>query len=93
MKNINAPSFFSLTLDGSTDVSHVSLFSAIARYSTGDTLSKESLAVLPIKWSTRFIQFFHGVHSKKKNLDMNLSQCVLIHIHNKMILGTYNNII
>lgn len=40
---------FSLALDESTDVSHLSQFSVIAKYAAGDTLHKESLAVLSIK--------------------------------------------
>lgn len=46
---INAAAYFSLALDESTDVSHLSQFSVIARYAAGDTLHEESLAVLPIK--------------------------------------------
>ncbi|CAJ1078465.1 general transcription factor II-I repeat domain-containing protein 2-like [Xyrichtys novacula] len=53
VKDINAAPFFSLALDESTDVSHLSQFSVIARYAAGDTLREESLAVLPIKGSTR----------------------------------------
>ena len=46
MKDINAAPSFSLALDKSTDVSHLSQFSAIARYAASDTLREESLAVL-----------------------------------------------
>lgn len=53
VKDIHAAWFFSLALDESTDVSHLLQFSVIARYAAGDTLCKESLAVLPIKGSTR----------------------------------------
>uniref|UniRef100_A0A3Q4N3W6 HAT C-terminal dimerisation domain-containing protein n=1 Tax=Neolamprologus brichardi TaxID=32507 RepID=A0A3Q4N3W6_NEOBR len=53
VKDINAAPFFSLTLDESTDVSHLSQFSVIARYVVGDTLREESLAVLPMKGTTR----------------------------------------
>ncbi|VDN26173.1 unnamed protein product, partial [Dibothriocephalus latus] len=42
VKDIEAASFFSLALDA-----------VIARYAAGDTLREESLAVLPIKGSTR----------------------------------------
>ena len=62
VKDINAASFFSLALDESTDVSNLSQFSVTARYAVGDTLSEESLAVLPMKGTTRvegFIQVFH----------------------------------
>lgn len=45
--------YFSLALDESTDVSHLSQFSIIARYAAGDTLCEESVAVLPMKGSTR----------------------------------------
>ncbi|GLD61856.1 general transcription factor II-I repeat domain-containing protein 2-like protein [Lates japonicus] len=51
VKDINAAPFFSLALDESADVSHLSQFSVIARYAAGDTLREESLAVLPIKGS------------------------------------------
>ena len=53
MKDINATPYFSLTLDESTDVSHLSQVSVIARYAAGDTLREESLVVLPMKGSTR----------------------------------------
>uniref|UniRef100_A0A8C5GFT9 DUF4371 domain-containing protein n=1 Tax=Gouania willdenowi TaxID=441366 RepID=A0A8C5GFT9_GOUWI len=53
VKDINAAPFFSLALDESTDVSHLSQFSVIARYAAGDTLREESLAVLRIKGYTR----------------------------------------
>ena len=66
VKDINAAPCFSLALDESTDVSHLSQFSVIARYAAGDTLREESLAVLPIKGSTRgedlvksFMEFTH----------------------------------
>ena len=49
VKDINAAPFFSLALDEPTDVSNLSQFSVIARYAVGDTLPKESLAVLPMK--------------------------------------------
>uniref|UniRef100_A0A3Q2STM4 SPIN-DOC-like zinc-finger domain-containing protein n=1 Tax=Fundulus heteroclitus TaxID=8078 RepID=A0A3Q2STM4_FUNHE len=72
VKDINAALFFSLALDESTDASHLSQFSVIARYPAGDTLHEESLAVLPIKGSTRgedlfksFMEFAQG-----KNLPM-----------------------
>ena len=52
MKNINAAPFFSLVFDESTDVSHLSQFSVIARYAASDILCEESLAVLSIKGST-----------------------------------------
>uniref|UniRef100_A0A096ME29 DUF4371 domain-containing protein n=1 Tax=Poecilia formosa TaxID=48698 RepID=A0A096ME29_POEFO len=50
VKDINAAQFFSLALDESTDVSHLSQFSVIV---AGDTLREESLDVLPIKGWTR----------------------------------------
>ncbi|VDN09192.1 unnamed protein product [Dibothriocephalus latus] len=53
VNDINAASFFSLALDESTDVRHLEQFSVIARYAAGDTLHEESLAVLPIKGSTK----------------------------------------
>ena len=71
LKDINAATYFSLALDESTDVSHLSQFSVIARYVAGDTLIEESLAALP-KRGTRgedlfkyFIEF-----AKEKNLLM-----------------------
>lgn len=58
----NTGTYFTLALDESTDVSHLSQFSIIARYAAGDTLREESLAVLPIKGSTRGEDLvFHGV--------------------------------
>ena len=53
VKDINAAPYFSHALDESTDVSHLSQFIVIARYAVGDTLREESLAVLPMKGSTR----------------------------------------
>lgn len=47
IKDINARTYFSLALDESKDVSHLSQCSIIARYTAGDTLREESLAVLP----------------------------------------------
>ena len=72
LKGINAAALFSLALDESTDVSHLSQLSVIARNVVGDTLPEESLAVLPMKGTTRgkdlfrfFIEF-----AKEKNLPM-----------------------
>uniref|UniRef100_A0A3B5AF36 Uncharacterized protein n=1 Tax=Stegastes partitus TaxID=144197 RepID=A0A3B5AF36_9TELE len=77
--DINAAPFFSLALDESTDVSHLSQFSVIARYAAGDTLRKESLAVLPIKGSTRgedlFKSFMEFAQEKKLPTDKLLSVC------------------
>uniref|UniRef100_A0A3Q3G864 HAT C-terminal dimerisation domain-containing protein n=1 Tax=Kryptolebias marmoratus TaxID=37003 RepID=A0A3Q3G864_KRYMA len=60
VKDINAAPFFSLALDESTDVSQVSQFSVIARYVAGDTLREQSLAVLPMKGTTRGEDLFKG---------------------------------
>ncbi len=56
----------------STDVSHLSQFSVIARYFTGDTLREKSLAVLPMKGSTRGEDLFKSFieFAKEKNLLM-----------------------
>ncbi|XP_066135745.1 protein FAM200C-like [Saccopteryx bilineata] len=72
MKDINAAPFFSLALDESTDVSHLSQFSVIARYAVGDTLHEESLAVLPMKETTRGEDLFKSFteFAKEKNLPM-----------------------
>lgn len=72
VKDINAAMYFSLALDESTDVSHLSQFSVIARYSAGDTLREESLAVLPMKGSTRGEDLFKAFidFAKEKNLPM-----------------------
>ena len=62
LKDINAAAYFSLALDESRDVSHLSQFTVIARYIAGDILREESLAVLPMKGTTRgedFYQVFH----------------------------------
>uniref|UniRef100_A0A8C5H083 HAT C-terminal dimerisation domain-containing protein n=1 Tax=Gouania willdenowi TaxID=441366 RepID=A0A8C5H083_GOUWI len=79
VKDINAAPFFSLALDESTDVSHLSQFSVIARYAAGDTLSEESIAVLPIKGSTRgedlFKSFMEFAHEKNLPMDKLLSVC------------------
>ena len=53
VNGINAAKYFSLALDESTDVSHISQFSIIARYVAGDTLREESLVVFPLKGTTR----------------------------------------
>ena len=39
LQDTNAAAYFSLALDESTDVSHLSQFSVIARYAVGDTMS------------------------------------------------------
>ncbi|XP_028666004.1 general transcription factor II-I repeat domain-containing protein 2-like [Erpetoichthys calabaricus] len=72
VKDINAAPFFSLALDESTDVSHLSQFSMIARYAVGDTLREESLAVLPMKGATRGEDLFKSFTelAKEKNLPM-----------------------
>ncbi|XP_076810296.1 protein FAM200C-like [Clavelina lepadiformis] len=64
--------YYSLALDESTDVSHLSQFSVIARYVTGDIVREESLTVLPMKGKTRgedlirsFLEF-----AKEKNLPL-----------------------
>ncbi|XP_028320890.1 protein ZBED8-like [Gouania willdenowi] len=78
-KDINAAPFFSLALDESTDISHLSQFSVIARYAAGDTMREESLAVLPIKGSTRgedlFESFMEFAHEKNLPMDKLLSVC------------------
>lgn len=72
VKDINAAPYFSLALDESTDVSHLSQFSVIARYAAGDTLREESLAVLPMKGTTRGEDLFKSFieFAKEKNLPM-----------------------
>ncbi|XP_029461803.1 protein FAM200B [Rhinatrema bivittatum] len=72
VKDINAALFFSLALDESTDISHLSQFSVIARYAVGDTLCEESLAVLPMKGTTRGEDLFKSFTelAKEKNLPM-----------------------
>ncbi|XP_029469398.1 general transcription factor II-I repeat domain-containing protein 2A-like [Rhinatrema bivittatum] len=72
VKDINAALFFSLALDESTDISHLSQFSVIARYAVGDTLREESLAVLPMKGTTRGEDLFKSFTelAKEKNLPM-----------------------
>ncbi|XP_051782645.1 general transcription factor II-I repeat domain-containing protein 2-like [Erpetoichthys calabaricus] len=72
VKDINAAPFFSFALDESTDVSHLSQFSVIARYAVGDTLCEESLAVLPMKGTTRGEDLFKSFTelAKEKNLPM-----------------------
>uniref|UniRef100_H2MR48 HAT C-terminal dimerisation domain-containing protein n=1 Tax=Oryzias latipes TaxID=8090 RepID=H2MR48_ORYLA len=70
--DINAAPFFSLALDESTDVSNLSQFSVIARYVAGDTIREESLAVLPLKGTTRGEDLFKSFNefAKEKNLPM-----------------------
>uniref|UniRef100_A0A673B181 HAT C-terminal dimerisation domain-containing protein n=1 Tax=Sphaeramia orbicularis TaxID=375764 RepID=A0A673B181_9TELE len=72
VKDINAAPYFSLALDESTDISHLSQFSVIARYAAGDTLCEESLAVLPMKGSIRGEHLFKSFieFAKEKNLLM-----------------------
>uniref|UniRef100_A0A3Q3QYD0 HAT C-terminal dimerisation domain-containing protein n=1 Tax=Monopterus albus TaxID=43700 RepID=A0A3Q3QYD0_MONAL len=72
VKAINAAPYFSLALDESTDLSHLSQFSVSARYAAGDTLHEESLAVLPIKRSTRGEDLFKSFteFAKEKHLPM-----------------------
>ena len=61
LKDKNAAAHFSLTLDESTDViSHLSQFSVIARYIASDTLCEDSLAVLPMKGTTRGEDLFRS---------------------------------
>ncbi|XP_034019583.1 zinc finger BED domain-containing protein 5-like [Thalassophryne amazonica] len=79
VKDINAAPLFSLALDESTDVSHLSQFSIIARYAVGDTLREESLAVLPMKGTTRgedlFKSFIEFADEKKLPMDKLISVC------------------
>lgn len=79
IKDINAGTYFSLALDESTDVSHLSQFNIIARYAAGDTLREESLAVLPMKGSTRgedlFTSFMEFAKEKKLPMDKLISVC------------------
>ena len=68
LKDINAAAYFSLALDESGDLSHLSQFSVIARYVARDTLSEESLAALPMKGTTRredLFKFFVEFAKKK----------------------------
>ena len=72
LKDINAAAFFSFALDESTDVSHISQFSVIARYVVRHTLREENLAVLPIKGTTRGKDLFKSSIelAEEKNLPM-----------------------
>lgn len=71
VKDINAASYFSLALNESTDVSHLSQISVIARYAAGNTLREKSLCFANKGVNKRggFIQVFHLV-AKEKNLPM-----------------------
>ena len=79
LKDINAAALFSLALDESTDVSHLSQFSVIARYVVGDTLREESLDVLPMKGTTRgedlFSSFIEFAEEKNLPMDELVSVC------------------
>uniref|UniRef100_A0A3P8SCE9 HAT C-terminal dimerisation domain-containing protein n=1 Tax=Amphiprion percula TaxID=161767 RepID=A0A3P8SCE9_AMPPE len=84
VKDINAAPYFSLALDESTDVSHLSQFSVIARYAASDTLREESLAVLPMKGSTRgedlfksFIEGFVALLHQHENRPILSLHCIL----------------
>ena len=72
LKDINTATLFSLTFDESTDVSHISQFSILARYVVVDTLRQESIAVLPLKETTRGEDLSQSfiVFAKDKNLPM-----------------------
>lgn len=63
---------FSLALDESTNVSHLSQFSIIARYVAGDALREEILAVLLLKGTTRGEDLFKSFmeFAKETNLPM-----------------------
>ncbi|XP_077971330.1 SCAN domain-containing protein 3-like [Styela clava] len=80
LKDINKAELFSLAFDESTDVSHLSQFSVIARYVVGDTLREENLAVLPLKGTTRgedlFRSFMEFATEKSCRLII-LFQCAL----------------
>ena len=79
IKDINAGAYFSLALDESADVSHLSQCSIIARYAAGDTLREESLAVLPMNGTTRgedlFTAFMEFAKEKKLQMDKLISVC------------------
>nr|XP_039255150.1 protein ZBED8-like [Styela clava] len=79
LKDINTAELFSLAFDESTDVSHLSQFSVIARYVVGDTLREESRAVLPLKGTTRgedlFRSFMEFATEKKLPIDNLVSVC------------------
>ena len=69
LKDINAAALFFLVLDESLDASYLSQFSAIARYVVGDALRDESLAVLPMKKTTRGKDLFgFSLSSPKKKI-------------------------
>ncbi|XP_056123007.1 protein FAM200C-like [Rhinichthys klamathensis goyatoka] len=53
INDISSGSYFSFSLDESTDVSNIAQLSIIGRYVTGDTVREESLVVLPMKDTTR----------------------------------------
>ncbi|XP_067943220.1 uncharacterized protein [Watersipora subatra] len=71
MNYINAAKYSSLAFDISTDISHSSQFSIIARYIAGDKLCQKSLAVLSLKGTTRgedlFKSFMKFAEKKSTN--------------------------
>ena len=72
LKNINAEASFSLALDESTDLSHLSQFGVISRYVVSDTLREEGLVVLSMKGTTRGEDLFRSFieFAKEKYLPM-----------------------
>ncbi|VDN14549.1 unnamed protein product [Dibothriocephalus latus] len=90
LKAIKASPFFSLALDDSREASHLAQFSVIARYAAVDTLRKVSLAVLPIKGSTRgenLLKSFMELAQKKLPMDKLCGFVALVFEHeNRLIL-------
>ncbi|XP_076068404.1 general transcription factor II-I repeat domain-containing protein 2-like [Oratosquilla oratoria] len=66
--------------DESTDISHLSQFSVIARYAVGvgDTLREESLAVLPMKGSTRGEDFFKSFMEFAKEINLPMDKLISV---------------
>ena len=93
VNGINAAKYFSLALDESTDVSHISQFSIIARYVAGDMLREESLVVLPLKGTTRGEDLLHSLmeFANEKNLPMDKLVSLVIRVVNFVVARALND--
>lgn len=78
INDISSGSYFSLSLDESTDVSNIAQLSIVGRYMTGDTVREESLAVLPMKDTTRGEDVLKSLmdFAVEKKLPLNKLICV-----------------
>ena len=72
VNDIKKAAYFSIAFDESTDVSHISQLTVIARNVVDGALQEENLTVLPLKGTTKGEDLFNSFisYAKEKNLPM-----------------------